>query len=398
MVTEMYFPKGFLWGAATSAHQVEGGQDNDWSEWEKLGRVNDGAVSGQAGDHWNRFVQDFDLAKELGQNAHRLSLEWSRIEPHPGVWNEDALAHYREVVRALKQRGLEPFVTLWHFSNPRWFAEMGGWESSQGPGLFARYAAKAFQALPEVKFWLTVNEPNVYALLSYLTGYWPPERKNPWRAYRVYRQLAVAHGQAYQTIKKLRPEASVGFAQNIVAFEARQRRSRLDRWAMRTADDWYNHRWIRWLNGAYDFVGINHYLRETVRFGSLIRPIKIEPQGEPQTDFQWQIVPESMYSALLSVARYRRPVFVTENGCADATDRFRKQFIHDYLANVHRAILDGVDVRGYFYWSLLDNFEWREGFSKRFGLVAVDFATQARTVRPSARWYAAVCRANALEI
>lgn len=398
MSEALRFPEHFLWGAATSSHQVEGNQDNDWSEWEKLGRVARGEQSGIACDHWNRFEHDFDLARTLGHNAHRFSIEWSRIEPRQGMWNEHAIDHYRTVVKAIKDRGMEPYVTLWHFTHPRWFAHAGGWLNPKAPQLFSRYVAQVARAFSDVRFWVTINEPNVYALLSYGIGYWPPQHKHALSAYRVAKHLAAGHRRAYEVIKTMHPSAQVGSAPNLVFYEPSNHASSTNRLVSRLVGTWYNHRWLDWTHMSSDFIGVNHYIHQRVRFGSVLHPVVIEPQGEPQTDTGWQIFPQAIYEVLRIAARYQKPLHITENGIADAHDTRRQEFIHNYLVNVHRAISEGIDVRAYFYWSLLDNFEWKEGFSKRFGLIEVDFATQRRTVRPSARWYAEVCRSNALAV
>lgn len=391
------FPDGFAWGAATSSHQVEGGQQNDWSEWEKKGLTTDRSVSGAATGHFERYDADFALAQSLHHTAHRFSIEWSRVEPTQGGWNEEAIEHYRAVVRALIARGMTPYVTLWHFTNPLWFSQGGGWERRDAPALFARYAARMTAAMPEVTNWITINEANVYALLSYLIRFWPPEVSNPLRAYRVFRHFERAHQAAFGAMKRENPRVHIGSAHAMSAFDPASDRP-ADRWATTTVESWYNERWLKTTAGTSDFFGINHYTRQDVRFRSFRQPIIAEFTGEPKSDFGWQIYPEGMYRVLTRAARYRKPIIITENGIADGHDRWRAQYIRDYLAQVHRAIRDGVDVRGYLHWSLLDNFEWREGFSQRFGLIAVDYSTLARTVRPSARAYAEICAANALAV
>lgn len=398
MPRTLTFPDGFIWGAATSSHQVEGGQTNDWSEWEKKGLVADGSFSGAVTGHYERFEEDFDHAQALHHTAHRFSVEWSRIEPARGVWDEQAIEHYRAVVLALKKRGMEPYVTLWHFTNPLWFSQGGGWEQKGAPALFARYAARMATALPDVTHWITINEANAYATLAYLIGYWPPEVTSPLRAHRVFGLLVNAHRSAFRAMKQINPNLHIGSAHNMIAFDPSHPNRILDRWATRSANRWYNDRWLRATSDASDFIGINHYTRQDISFRSFRQPISAEFTGEPKTDFGWQIYPEGMYRVLMRASRYRKPVVITENGIADAKDRWREKYIRDYLAQVHRAIGDGVDVRGYFHWSLLDNFEWREGYSKRFGLIAVDRKTQKRTVRPSARFYAAVCSSNSLSV
>jgi len=391
------FPDGFFWGASTSSHQVEGGQHNDWSEWEKLGKINDGTQSGRAVDHWYRYAEDFDIARSLGHNAHRFSIEWSRIEPQPGQWNEAALAHYRDVVRALRERGMEPFVTLWHFTNPVWFSASGGWESAEAPQQFERYVERVARALPDVTYWMTLNEPNVYALLSYLVGYWPPEVKHWRRALRVYQTMAQAHRLAYAAIKRADPKASVGMANSAINYVPARPSSFLDRWMARFCDRWYNRWFIEHTINELDFIGVNHYVRQGIRVRSLRHPIVTEPRGEPLTDYGWGICPEAMGKVVRSMWRYRKPLYITENGLADAKDQWRREVLKNVLIELHKAISGGVDVRGYLHWSLLDNFEWREGFAMRFGLVAVDFTTMERTVRESAKWFSGVCKNNRLE-
>lgn len=398
MPRTLTFPDGFLWGSATSSHQVEGGQRNDWSEWETHGKIHDGSVSGLAADHWNRFEADFDIAKALNHNAHRFGIEWSRIEPEYGEWNHGAVAHYQKVVASLKARRMEPFVTLWHFTNPRWFAAEGGWESPDAPCRFARYVEEVVRSLPQVTYWLTLNEPNVYALLSYLIGYWPPEVAAWRRALRVYRVMAKAHRMAYAAIKRVNPSARVGAALNVIDYVPARPAAGLDRLMARWCDRWYNRWFVDRAVGALDFIGVNHYVRQGIRVKSLRQPIVTEPRGEPRTDYGWGICPDAMHDVLMSMSRYGLPLYVTENGLADRKDQWRALYLKEYLASMHRAIQEGADVRGYFHWSLLDNFEWREGFSKRFGLVAVDVKTRQRTVRPSARTFAEICARNTLTL
>lgn len=390
------FPDGFVWGAATSSHQVEGDQRNDWSEWEKKGLVADGSVSGAASGHYKLFKEDVALARSLHHNAHRFSLEWSRIEPEEHTWNDEEVEHYRAVIRELQERGIEPYVTLWHFTNPLWFSKSGGWERSDAPERFARFAARMVEAFPEVTYWITINEANVYALLSYLVGYWPPEAHSPLRAYRVFRNLVRAHQAAYRAMKRKRHNVQIGSAHSMIAFDPSDRNRAFDRWATSAAHRWYNDRWLRASASTSDFFGINHYTRQDVSFRSFRQPVFAAFTGEPKSDFGWQIYPEGMYRVLKHAAQYRKPLFITENGIADADDTRRAGYIREYLAQVHRAIADGVEVRGYFHWSLMDNFEWREGFSKRFGLIAVDFSTLKRTVRASGRAYSEICAKNAL--
>src|SRR3989344_6227083 len=226
LMVKFEFPKNFFWGAATSAHQVEGGNHNDWSEWElknadRLSKASDrkhppeNYISGRACDHYNRFREDFDMVKQLGHNAHRLSIEWSRIEPEKGRWDDKEIEHYQRVVTALRERGIEPIVTLYHWTLPLWVRDQGGWENKKTINDFVRYAQKVTRSISGVSFWITLNEPLVYAKVSYLEGRWPPQQKNLFRYIEVSRNLITAHKKAYEIIKHADPHALVGIAHNM---------------------------------------------------------------------------------------------------------------------------------------------------------------------------------------
>lgn len=352
----------FWWGAATSAHQAEGGNQNDWSDFEAARNY---ARSGQAADHYHRFREDFDIARSLGHNAHRFSIEWSRIEPEEGKWNEKEINHYREVINTLSERGLEPFVTLWHWTAPRWFRDRGGWTWGGAPRAFARFAERMAREFSSVNYWITLNEPNVYTGHGYWTGIWPPgERRALLHWFAANRMLARGHKEAYRAIKDARPTALVGFTQHVIWFS--RRRAFLKRYL-------WNHRFTRAVGSAQDFIGINYYLSDR--------------DCPSKSDMGWSIDPEGLYHILCEFRRYRKPLFVFENGIADADDAKRGAFISDHIAALKRAKDCGADVHGYFYWSLIDNFEWDKGFGPRFGLVSVDYDTFARKVQPSAWEY-----------
>ncbi|MGB3072678.1 MAG: glycoside hydrolase family 1 protein [Candidatus Moraniibacteriota bacterium] len=403
----MPFPKGFLWGAATAAHQVEGGQHNDWSEWEKqnanrLARESEASfrwnphwkkfeseatdpanyISGTACDHWNRYREDFDILKSLNLSAYRFSIEWSRIEPEMGKFDEAAIEHYRQMIQALRARGIEPFVTLWHWTLPLWLSKEGGIAAKNFPCYFEYFVEKMVLAFGnDVRFWVTLNEPDVVASHGYLKGAWPPQRRNPILYFAVLRNLIRAHRLAYRTIKNHFPHAEVGIAKHNIWFEAAGS-TMWNRLLKKVADQLWNHWFLNKIDAEQDFIGLNHYNHHRIDGWFDQNENKI------QTDFGWEYYPESLYHALVELKSYGKPIYVTENGIADASDELRQKFIPAALTAMERAIHDGVDVRGYFYWSLLDNFEWDKGYWLKFGLVAVDRKTQQRTVRPSARVYA----------
>jgi len=380
------FPNNFLWGAACASYQVEGGINNcDWSEAAKKGGV---PFCGPACDHYNRYESDFDIVQKLGQNCHRLSIEWSRIEPHEGRINKEAVIHYRNVINALRMRGIEPFVTLWHFTLPVWFEKRGGFERADSVEIFRRYAQfVAKEILIDEKYIQTINAPMIWASQGYFRGVWPPFKKDLFVYWKVVNNLIKAHRAAYVAIKKERPNIFVGIDKNNIFFKAGgfnpyyYIKTALARY-------WWNHRFLDKIDSKLDFICINYYF--------------YKPQGYkhplPKSDMGWDIFPEGIYHVLMELKRYDKPVYITENGIADAKDLKRGKFIQDHLFQIHRAIQKGIDVRGYMYWSLMDNYEWIYGFEKRFGLIEINYTTQERRVRPSAYVYKNICETNSLEL
>ncbi len=398
------FPEGFFWGAATASHQVEGGNHNDWSEWEKSekrisylraqGLIEkhglENFISGKAVDHYNRFQEDFKIAKELGHNATRFSIEWSRIEPEEGKFNEKEIEHYKKVVATLKELGIEPFVTLWHWPIPIWLRDKGGWQYSKVPYYFARYAEKVASALGEdVKFWITLNEPEIYADDSYLRGVKPPQKKGRLAHLFVIHNLIRAHCKAYKAIKKLNQNAKVGIAKNNIYFEAYQNKW-VNRLLKKFKDWWWNFYILNRIKNYQDFVGLNHYFHNRINYGFN------KNENKKVDDWGRELYPEAIYHVLMDLKRYNKPIYITENGLADAKDQKRGWFIFETLKWAHKAIDEGVDVRGYLYWTLVDNFEWAEGFRLRFGLLETDHDTLERKIRPSAIFYRDVCLANGI--
>ena len=402
------FPNDFLWGAATSSHQVEGSATaNDWWQWEQSGGT--GQVSGDACRHFELFRHDFDIAKDLNHNAHRFSIEWSRVNPSPGIFSTQAIAHYKDVVLSLKERGIEPVVTLHHFTNPLWFLRMGGWSRRRNIDFFLRYADVIVQALAkDVRFWVTVNEPVVYAYQSYLNGWWPPQHTSLRESLAVMENFKAAHIKTYRLIHGIYRGANavpptVTFAHNMIHFSACTRRLR-DRLAVWLRDTSYNFRFLDDMIGAgcLDAVGLNYYTRNLVDTqGWSLKELFTQccRRGHdtlPKNDMGWEDYAQGLYELLMRLGRYRKPVIILENGTCVADDSRRWAFIAGHLRSVHAARTHGVDVQGYLYWSLLDNFEWDKGFNRRFGLVEVDFTTQRRTVRQSARQFAEVCKTGLL--
>lgn len=399
------FPKDFYFGAATSSHQVEGHNENDWTEWERKNaarlaknapsiynrtpnwlRVEPEAIdpqnyiSGAATNHWNLYEKDYELASDLGLNAYRLSIEWSRVEPSPGYFDEEALAHYRQMIKALKMRGLEPFVTVWHFTLPVWLSEIGGVTSEHFVMYFERYAERLASALGKnVTYWLTMNEPEIYLLNGYLRGTWPPGKQTVSDFFAARQNLLSAHKAAYAAIRRTDLLSTVGAAFNITDFESGG--GFINDLFWKLANSKWNFYFPEMLKDSLDFIGLNYYFRNRINYGFNKNP------NQKVSDLGWEIYPPGIRVVLERLKKYNLPVYVTENGVADRDDNYRGSFIRGTLEAVKDAVDAGIDVRGYFYWSLLDNFEWDKGFWPRFGLIEVNYKTMARRVRPSAKNY-----------
>ena len=417
------FPEGFFWGTAAAAHQVEGGNHaNDWWAWEQTpGHIKNGDRSDPACDHYARFAGDFDLLRSLHQNAHRLSLEWSRIEPAPGQFSKTAIQHYADVLQALRDRGMEPMVTLHHFTNPSWIADAGGWETPDTALRFANYADHVVRELGQLaRYWVTVNEPTVIAYQGYVRGEWPPGKRDLGAAARTLVTLLRGHWLAYERIKMRQPELQLGLAHHVRVFDPARLFAPQDRIVAAAFNRVFNHTLLQSLRQgrlafpltraghasgpapSQDFFGLNYYTRELVKFnrhyGAELFGERVLPVGAPRSDLNWELYPEGFYRVLRSLQREGLPIFVTENGIADAADVRRPDFLLTHIGAMLRAIHAGVPVRGYFHWTCFDNFEWAEGYSAKFGLIACDPLTQERRLRPSARLYAEICRNNQLPV
>jgi len=402
------FPKGFLWGTSSAAHQVEGdNRNNDWWEWEqKPGHIAGGDTSAIACDHYNRYREDFALLRGLNQNAHRLSIEWSRIEPSEGVFDSRQIRHYRDVLGELREQGILPMVTLHHFTNPSWFARKGGWTVRGSHRAFLPFVNRVVDELGDlVGLWCTINEPSIYAANGWITGEFPPGRRGDLVAqYRVTRNMRLAHELAYRAIKRRLPDAMVGLSHHKFLFMPGSPRRR-DRTAARIVQA-VTDRWpvgpgrLRPIVAATsDFIGIAHYWGQMTQFTRRAGEMfirRFNPPGDPVTEMGFVSRPSWMREVLGSLRRYGKPVYITENGIATSDDGWRERYLTEVLGHVHDAIQDGVDVRGYMHWTNTDNFEWARGYAAHFGLIAVDRTTLERTVKPSGRLYARIAAANAL--
>lgn len=396
------FPEDFLWGSTTSAFQVEGNNTNaDWWVWEQKNQPFT-LRSGQACDQYHLFENDFELAQKLGQNSHRLSIEWSRIEPQEGIFDQNEIEHYKKVLQSLKEKHLTVMLTLWHFTNPQWFAKKGGWESLKAPFYFERLVKKIVPELKDyVDFWITLNEPGIYTFMGYLggdeVGTWPPSKKSNLAAAKVTWNLSRAHKKAFNIIHQLIPQAKVGLSQNVSSFQPFHKHSFLEMLAVGLSDLVTNHSFYFLTKGYHDFLGINYYFHRRYNLEEGIVPKVIDPQTQKEdvSDLGWEIYPEGLFDVLADLSD-GIPIYITEAGIASTNDDRRTRFLIQYLQEVYRAIQAGIKVKGFFYWSLLDNFEWHRGYSPRFGLIEVDYNTQKRTPRPSAYVYKEIIEHNGI--
>lgn len=402
------FPNGFLWGTASAAYQVEGGNRNcDWWEWEREpGRIANGDSAAVACDHYRRYREDIALLRELNQNAHRLSIEWSRIEPTEGVFDARQIRHYRDVLGEMRERSILPMVTLHHFTSPLWFVRKGGWTSRDAVRGFMPFVHRVIDELGDlVGMWCTINEPSIYAANGWIVGEFPPGHHGDLAShYRVTRNMQRAHELAYAAIKRRWPDAPVGLSHHKFVFlpASPKRRDRLAARAAQIATD-------RWavapgrlrpiVEATSDYIGIAHYWGHLCAFDPRRRQDqfirRINPPGKV-TEMGFVSNPSWMRGVLNEAGRYGKPVYITENGLATDDDAWREQYLAEVLGQVHAAIEDGVDVRGYFHWTNTDNFEWARGYTCHYGLIAVDRSTQERTIKPSGRTYARIATANAL--
>jgi beta-glucosidase len=414
------FGENFVWGSATSAHQVEGNcTNNNWFQFESAvdedgqPRISNGQKAGVGCDQWNRYKEDIQLMKALSLNAYRFSVEWSKIEPRPGQFDESALDHYEQVVDELLANGIEPMVTLHHFTNPIWFEEKGAFLQEDSPDVFARFVERVVRRLgSKVKLWGTINEPSAYAFGGYFVGIFPPAEKNLRKAAKVFCNLLRAHTAAYTCIKGIQPQAQVGLIVAMMINEPPSRWNLLEvvfnRLLSRNMNNSHfvyltkgrfkfsipgqvSESYTSSIRDAFDFIGVNYYMRFFWKFrpfGKKKLDIIQKAPPEKLTDMGWEIYPEGLYRCLKLVASYTsKPIYVTENGIADDSDTKRAKFIEDHLLVLNKAVADGMNIKGYFYWSLIDNFEWAEGFDKRFGLYHVDYTTKKRTLREGSRKY-----------
>lgn len=403
----MRFPQNFLWGAGTSAHQVEGNNIySDWFHFEKEDKIKE--KSEEATKHYDFFKEDFDLAKSLNHNCHRFSIEWSRIQPQENKFEESQISHYKEVVSELRLRNLEPVVTLHHFTNPLWFIRKEGFLERENIKYFLRYLERIVSEIGrDVLYWITINEPVVYIYNSYFRGIWPPQEKSFIKAKRVFKNFIRTHIQSYRLIHKIYKENSweipkIGIAKNFRIFSpCPYRNYPLNKFSSKLRDRYFNRLFLERIKDYLDFIGVNYYTREFVRFKLIF--------GEEYKDLShqhikrknslgWEVYPEGILEVLRSLKRYNLPILITENGTTELNTFDYWYFLKEHLNYIYLAIQEGINVIGYIWWSLLDNFEWDKGFQAKFGLIEVDRVNYRRKIKDFAWKFSEVCKKNELNV
>ncbi|MBD3401896.1 family 1 glycosylhydrolase [candidate division GN15 bacterium] len=411
------FPNNFLWGVATSAFQIEGRIENDMTDWERQGRFRTeqyDPVAGDTADHWRRWEDDFELLKQLGVNSYRFSVEWARIEPTPGQFNQRALDQYSRMIDRLLEKGITPMLTLHHFTHPTWFHERSPWHRSDAPESFMPFVQVVTEKLLDrVPLVVTINEPLVWLLAAYGEGKFPPGYKDLQLMMVALQRMLEAHRLAYDHIKSRRADTQVGIAHNFIVFKRARLNHLFDRHLKPLIHRFYNimipeafqtNRLLYQfplvlaydeeieLDNRIDFWGINYYYRMHVRFRfNLERPFDvmfIPRSGEGQSDLGWEIYPKGLRKICKWLEFTGKPLYITENGIAAGDDQLRAEFLKKHLDSLRKAIDDGYPVRGYYHWSFLDNYEWLEGTRAKFGLYHVDFENDyRRSLKPSGALY-----------
>ena len=403
MPESLSFPPGFLWGSATSSYQVEGGNNNnDWHLWEKQGKVP--FVCAQAADSYHRFREDFDIAKSLGHNAHRLSFEWSRIHPEKDLFDYSQIQHYKDVIAYLNKINIKPVVTLHHFTNPIWFYDEGCWLNPESSDIFCRYVTKIaehFSGL--IDYWITINEPLVYVYNSYIKGIWPPGLKSLNKALVSLKNIEKAHIEAYHIIHKHNKNAMVSIAKHIRVFSPCD----CNNFGQNLLPAFLRNRLFNFKTlelfarkKVLDFIGLNYYTKDFVRFSikDIFGKNCLSSRHAPRKNsLGWYVEPKALFNVLLRLKRFRLPVFVTENGTTEAEDYLYEDYLKKHLFFIAESCKAGVNIIGYLWWSLIDNFEWDKGFKPKFGLVEVD-ENLNRRIKPFAFSYKQVCLNNKLEL
>jgi beta-glucosidase len=406
----------FLWGVATSAFQLEGSPYADWTTWDEILSQKPDITN-----HYLLYKEDLALLKDLGVNAYRFSPEWSRIQPREKVWDEKAIRHYQEVIEILVKNNIEPMVTLNHFTHPLWFIKKYPWHDEASVEKFLVFAEKMVRTLEGVRYWVTFNEPYVLVLAGYFEGCTPPAIKDASLGVKALTNILKAHGATYDAIHSHIPDAMVSIAHNMASFAPWSRWNPLDRLLVKIAKHFYNHSLLdAFLNGTLsvkfpfrraleievpikgklDFFGVNYYTRMHLRFNPF-KKMGIEMRhrdidGHGLTDMGWEIHPRGLEKVLRYASKLNVPLIITENGIATRDSQRKIKFMQRHIDVLEKCRREGMDIRGYFYWTLIDNYEWLQGLDSRFGLYTVDFQTLERRPTNAAAYYSYLIKSRKL--
>ncbi len=407
-------PKKFLWGVATSAFQLEGSPYADWSTWDSVFNINP-----QITNHYQLYREDIKLIKNLGVNAYRFSIEWSRIQPSEGYWIKNVVEHYQRIIDLLNENDITPMVTIHHFTHPIWFINKYPWHKRKSIEKFYEYVERLIESIKGVDYWITFNEPYLLILGGYVEGCIPPGIQDFNLAIKALKNILICHSKIYDLLHLVNPNAMVSIAHNMAVFTPWIKNNPLDRLVTKVAKNFYNHSIINgfltgritWslpfqksinidvpIKGKLDFFGINYYTRVHMRFNPLkkffveFRHRDIDGYG--LTDMGWEIYPKGLIKVLKYASSLNVPLIITENGIATKDDHKKIKFIKAHIDALEEAIKQGIDVRGYFYWSLIDNYEWLHGLDARFGLYRVDFKTYRRIYTKAASFYSYIIRSR----
>ncbi|GAB5047218.1 glycoside hydrolase family 1 protein [Thermodesulfovibrio sp. TK110] len=404
----------FLWGVATSAFQLEGSPYADWSTWDSIFNLNPKVTN-----HYELYREDIRLIKNLGVNAYRFSIEWSRIQPSENYWNKDVVKHYQKIIDLLRENNITPMVTIHHFTHPVWFITKYPWHTRKSIEKFKEYVEKLIENIKGVDYWITFNEPYLLILGGYIEGCIPPGQKDLNLAIKALKNILICHGQLYDMIHLINKNAMVSIAHNMAVFAPWLNWNPLDRILAKMAKRFYNHSIIEGfmdgkirlsipfrktieadvpIQGKLDFFGINYYTRVHMRFNPF-RKLFVEFRhkdidGGGLTDMGWEIYPKGLKKVLRYASRLKVPLIITENGIATKDDNRKIKFIKAHVDVLESAIKEGIDVKGYFYWSLIDNYEWLHGLDARFGLYRVDFRNYRRTPTRAASFYSYIIKSR----
>lgn len=406
------FPKDFLWGVATSAHQIEGfNYNSDWYEWEKQGKIKDGSSSEQACLSENNYLRDIENIKNLKLNSYRFSIEWAKIETEKKEYNNKQINRYKDMIINLKKNNIEPIVTLFHFSLPKWFANLGGFSKQENIKYFMNYVYKIVKELKGlVQYYIIINEPMVYLTQGYLFGEWPPGEKNLEEAYEVGKNLLIMYDKTYNLIKKIDPYTKISIAKHTSVYEPYNKISLKDNIATNKVRNLFDHIFIDSIinqvvlppfgekeklshNSDLDFIGINYYTKRYIQYDKE-KKFVIKTKSEHLTDIGWEFYPEGIEEVLERFGKYDIPIMITENGIADEEDRYRTRYLLITLEKIHQSMKKGIKIMGYMHWSLMDNFEWVEGISMRFGLYKTDYNNHLMILRNSGEIYLNIANNN----